>query len=106
MMQTIIERMNTLENRHSVYREPNPLWGKRCGVVVTGQHWRSADVANRLIEVFDLYGFESSASGVLSWQHEDDMDVELEDNNTDVVKREMREKKFVPIIDFLRAMGV
>lgn len=74
--------------------------------IVTGQHWRAAEVANRLIEVFDLYGFESSASGVLSWQAEDDMDVELEDNNIDAVKREMREERFAPVVNLLRAMGV
>ena len=106
LMQTIIERMNTLENRQTVYGEPNPLWGKKCGVVVTGQHWKSAEVANRLIEVFDLYGFEGSASGVLSWQAEDDMDVELEDNNTDTVKREIREERFAPVVNLLRAMGI
>jgi len=106
LMQTIIERMNTLENRHSVYGEDNPLWDKRCGVIVTGQHWKSAEVANRLIEVFSLYGFKSSASGVLSWQAEDDMNVELEDNNTDAVKREMREEKFMPIVNLLKAMDI
>jgi len=106
LMQTIIERMNTLENRHSVYGEDNPLWDKRCGVIVTGQHWKSAEVANRLIEVFNLYGFKSSASGVLSWQAEDDMDVELEDNNTDIVKLQMREERFAPVVNLIKAMNI
>jgi multimeric flavodoxin WrbA len=106
LMQTIIERMNTLENRHSVYGEDNPLWDKRCGVIVTGQHWKSAEVANRLIEVFNLYGFKSSASGVLSWQAEDNMDVELEDNNTDIVKLQMREERFAPVVNLIKAMNI
>lgn len=106
LMQTIIERMNTLENRHSVYGEDNPLWNKRCGVIVTGQHWKSTEVANRLIEVFNLYGFKSSASGVLSWQAENDMDVELEDNNTDIVKLQMREERFAPVVNLIKAMNI
>jgi len=106
LLQTLIERMNTLENRQTVYGEDNPLWGKRCGVVVTGQHWRADEVANRLVEVFDLYGFHTSPSCVLSWQHVSDMNEELEDNNVDVVKRELREDKFVPVTRLLSAMGL
>ena len=106
LMQTVIERMNTLENRHTVYGERNPLWGKRCGVVVTGQHWKSAEVANRLVEVFELYGFQTSPSCVLSWQAEGDMNVEGEDNNTDVVKRELREDGYRPVVNLLAAMGL
>lgn len=106
LLQTIIERMNTLENRHSVYGEANPLWGKRCGVVVTGQHWKSAEVANRLVEVFDLYGFHTSPSAVLAWQHVSDMDEELEDNNVDPFKLEMREESYAPVLRLLGAMGL
>lgn len=106
LMQTIIERMNTLENRHVVYGEPNPLWGKRCGVVVTGQHWRSVEVANRLVEVFDLYGFRTSPSCVLAWQAEGDMEVELEDNNVDRVRRELREDGYLPVVNLMAALGL
>lgn len=106
LLQTIIERMNTLENRHVVYGERNPLWGKKCGVVVTGQHWKSDEVANRLIEVFDLYGFDTSPSCVLSWQHVQDMNEELEDNNNGVVKLEMKEQKYVPVQTLLKNMGL
>lgn len=106
LMQTIIERMNTLENRHVVYGERNPLWGKRCGVVVTGQHWKAAEVANRLVEVFDLYGFDTSPSCVLAWQHVYDMNEELEDNNNQIVKLEMKEEKYAPVITLLKNMGM
>jgi multimeric flavodoxin WrbA len=106
LLQTIIERMNTLENRQTVYGEPNPLWGKRCGVIVTGQHWKSTEVANRLIEVFDLYGFSTSPSCVLSWQHTADMDEELEDNNVDELKRHLSEEKYRPALRLVGAMGL
>lgn len=106
LLQTIIERMNTLENRHTVYGEPNPLWGKRCGVIVTGQHWQSQEVANRLITVFDLYGFHTSPSCVLAWQAVSDMNVELEDNNVDEVKRTMNEERYAPVVNLLQAMRV
>jgi hypothetical protein len=82
------------------------LWGKRCGVIVTGQHWKSVEVANRLIEVFDLYGFDTSPSCTMSWQAESDMDVELEDNNIDTVKRELRDERYAPVFNLLNAMGV
>ena len=106
LLQMIIERMNTLENRHSVYGEPSPLWGKRCGVVVTGQHWKAEEVAQRLVEVFDLYGFHTSPSAVLAWQHVSDMDEELEDNNVDPFRREMREDRWIPVLNLLRALGM
>ena len=106
LLQTIIERMNTLENRHTVYGEPNPLHGKRCGIVVTGQHWKSAEVASRLIEVFGLYGFSTSPSCVMSWQNSADMNEELADNNTDPFKLKMREERYTPIFRLVAAMGL
>jgi len=106
LLQTIIERMNTLENRHSVYGEDNPLWGKRCGVVVTGQHWKSQEVASRLQEVFGLFGFDVSPHSVLSWQHVPDMDEELETNNTTVVKDDMRNEKYAGVRRLVSSLGL
>jgi len=104
LLQTIIERMNTLENRHTVYGEPNPLWGKRCGVMVTGQHWKSEDVAQRLVEVFDLYGFDTSPSHILSWQHTQDMNEELEDNNIESLKIDLRDERYARIVNFVKVL--
>jgi multimeric flavodoxin WrbA len=106
LLQTVIERMNTLENRHSVYGEPNPLRGKACGVVVTGQHWKSQEVASRLQEVFGLFSFEAPPSAVLSWQHVPDMDEELEVNNVDVVKEDMRDERYAPVRRLVTALGL
>ena len=106
LLQTIIERMNTLENRHTVYGEPNPLWGKRCGVIVTGQHWKSQEVANRLVEVFDLYGFDTSPSHVLSWQHTGDMNEELEDNNVEPLGLQMKQERYATVLRFLKVLGL
>ena len=82
------------------------MWGKACGVLVTGQHWKSEEVAQRLVEVFDLYGFDTSPSHVLSWQNVSDMNEELEDNNIDEIRRDMKEEKYVPVLQFLRVMGL
>ena len=68
LLQKIIERMNTLENRVSVYKEKSPLKGKRCGVIVTGQHYQSQQVAAKLLEVFSLMGFTSSLDEMFTWQ--------------------------------------
>ena len=106
LLQTIIERMNTLENRASVYGERNPLSGKKCGVIVTGQHWKSQDVASRLLEVFGLYGFDVDPQGMLSWQHVPDMNEEQEGNNTPEVARDMKDEKYSPVIRFVRSLGL
>ena len=68
LLQKIIERMNNLENRVSVYKEKSPLKGKRCGVIVTGQHYQSQQVAAKLLEVFSLMGFTSSLDEMFTWQ--------------------------------------
>ena len=104
LLQTIIERMNTIENRHSVYGERNPLTGKRCGVIVTGQHWKAQDVASRLVEVFGLYGFTTYPSDVLSWQHSSDMDEEQLDNNIDDLKLDMQDERYERILRFVKEM--
>lgn len=102
LLQTIIERMNTLENRASVYGEKNPLNGKRCGVIVTGQHWKAKEVAERLIEVFYLYGFYANPKSILYWQHSDDMDEEQLKNNAPIIASEMKGKNYEPIVNFIK----
>jgi multimeric flavodoxin WrbA len=104
LLQTIIERMNTLENRATVYGEPNPLRGKRCGVVVTGQHWKSQEVASRLVDVFSLYGFSIEPQHVLSWQHSTDMNEEQDDNNTPELKLLMKEDRYRPVLRFVESL--
>ena len=104
LLQTIIERMNTLENRATVYGEPNPLSGKRCGVIVTGQHWKSQDVGSRLIEMFGLYGFDANPSSVLSWQHVEDMNLEQEVNNTPELRQVMQDVRYTPVIQFVKSL--
>ena len=102
LLQTIIERMNTLENRAAVYGEKNPLNGKRCGVVVTGQHWKTQEVADRLVEVFSLYGFDTNSQSILSWQRSQDMDEEQLDNNVPFVLADMKEVRYAPILRFIQ----
>jgi len=101
LLQTIIERMNTLENRASVYGEKNPLNGKRCGVIITGQHWKAKEVAERLIEVFYLYGFSNNSNSILYWQRSNDMDEEQFENNAPIIAEEMKDDEYSPIIRFI-----
>lgn len=68
LLQKIIERMNNLENRVTVYKEKSPLQGKNCGVIVTGQHYQAQEVASRLLEVFSLMGFNTSLNAMFTWQ--------------------------------------
>lgn len=73
VMQKVIERLNTLENRVSVYGEASPVAGKRAGIVVAGQHYESQGVAARLQAVFAGIGFEAPLDGQLVWQRTTDL---------------------------------
>lgn len=76
LFQKIIERMNTFENRHSVYGEKNPLSGKKAGIIVVGQHYQSQKVAANLSEIMSLIGFNCSNSSIFSWQKSHNMNEE------------------------------
>jgi len=81
LMQKIIERMDTYENRHSSFGEENPLKNKFCGVVVTGQHYQTQKVAENLQNVMRFFGFQVPNDGALVWQKTLDMNLEQDENN-------------------------
>ena len=82
LFQTIIERMNTLENRQVVYNEPNPLKGKTTGVIVTGHHYMAQQVASRCLETLGFFGFTVNPESMFTWQRTLDMNHEqVGDNN-------------------------
>jgi multimeric flavodoxin WrbA len=87
LMQTIIERLNTLENRRTVYGEPNPVMGKNCGVIVTGQHYMTQQIAIRCLEVFEFIGFTANPEAVFTWQKTMDADLEQVGNNNADIKQ-------------------
>ena len=86
LMQNIIERMNTLENRHSGYGEKNPLENKICGVIVTGLHYQVQRVGEHLQEVFRTMGMKSPINGILAWQRTMDMSFEHPDNDLKYIR--------------------
>lgn len=69
LAQTIIERMDTLENRGSGWGEPYPMEGKRLGVVAGGLHWKTGAVAQHLVEVFRWFHFDTRPDAALVWQY-------------------------------------
>lgn len=83
LMQTIIERMNTLENRVSVFKEKSPLEGKKCGIIAVGQHYKAQEVAEHLMEVMELIGFEVPPNAMFIWQKTLDINKEQENNSND-----------------------
>lgn len=91
VLQRMIERMNTLENRATSYGEPYPLLGKKLGVVVTGLHWRAAQVADRLLETLRWWGFatQPGSANALVWQRTQDVTFEHPDNDRPYVERWM-----------------
>lgn len=76
LAQTIIERMDTLENRGSSYGEPYPMEGKRLGVIAAGLHWKTGSVAQHLTEVFRWFHFTVPDEGALAWQYTKDTSYE------------------------------
>ena len=89
VLQRVIERMNTLENRGSAYGEPYPLRGKKLGVVVTGLHWKAAKVASDLLDTLRWWGFSTQPgmSNALVWQRTMDAEFEHPDNDKPYVER-------------------
>ena len=107
LMQKIIERMNTLENQQTVYGEKNPLADKKCGVVVTGQHYKAQQVAEHLITQFGWFGFNVDPSYMLTWQKSQDIHQEQEDDNNDPLEAYLKSKEGkVQVENFLSFMEI
>ena len=85
LMQKIIERMNTLENRVNVFGEKNPLEGKKCGVVVTGHHYEAPKVAEHLLTQFSWFGLDSRPGQLLTWQKSQNIHEEQKDDNNEAL---------------------
>ena len=85
LMQKIIERMNTLENRVTIYNENNFLEGKKCGVVVTGHHYEAPKVAEHLLTQFSWFGLDSRPGQLLTWQKSQNIHEEQEDDNNEAL---------------------
>ena len=90
LMQRIIERMDTLENRAVSWGERNPLKGKVAGIVVGGLHWKTGSVADHLVQVFGLLGFTVPPGGRLAWQRSQDMNFEHPDPDKPYAERWLR----------------
>jgi multimeric flavodoxin WrbA len=104
LLQRVIERMNTLENRVSVYGETSPLSGKIAGVIVSGQHWKSQQVASHLIEVFSYMGFTTGPECSLSWQRTWDKNEEQLNSNDVHVLEDLQNDNFGPLRDFVSCL--
>lgn len=76
LLQKIIERMNTLENRGSVWNEKFPMEGKRLGVIVAGLNWKSVNTAQHLLETFRWWKFDVDPEAALVWQYTRDLNYE------------------------------
>ncbi len=108
VLQKMIERMNTLENRHSVYGEPNPLAGKKAAFIVTGAHYQTQEVFARLVEVFEQLGFTTlSGYGGLSWQRYQNRSSEQDGSNTPYLWKYLQtEEAMVQLESLLKFLGI
>lgn len=89
VLQRMIERMNTLENQGSVYKQGFPMRGKKLGVVVTGLNWRTGKVATDLLDTLRWWGFatQPGTANALAWQRSSDVNFEHPDNDMPYVQR-------------------
>ena len=76
LCQKIIERMDTLENRGSFWKEGFPMAGKRLGVIVGGLNWKTTTIAQHLMETFRWWKFEVDPQASLVWQFTRDVNYE------------------------------
>lgn len=81
LLQKIIERLNTLENRASVLNEPNPLRNTKLGVVVTGHNAKAQEVASHLLEMFSWLGFNTHTLARFVYQKSDSLISEVPDSS-------------------------
>lgn len=88
-LQRVIERMNTLENQGSVYKQGFPMRGKKLGVVVTGLNWKTGQVATNLLETLRWWGFatQPGTDSALAWQRSPNVNFEHPDNDMPYVER-------------------
>jgi multimeric flavodoxin WrbA len=70
--QTLIERLNWIENRHTTLEEDNIVKGKVAGIVVVGQNWNGTQVLDTQKKVLEFYGFEVPDELTFNWQYTDD----------------------------------
>jgi multimeric flavodoxin WrbA len=101
LMQTILERMDTLENRAASWGERNPLCGKKAGVVVAGLHWKTGDVASHLMQVLGWYGFTVEPEAHLVWQRSNNPCFEHNGPDKPSVERWLRTSEGVLAVDRL-----
>ncbi len=86
--QNVIERMNTLENRGASLGEPYPMRGKRLGVIATGLHWKTAQVAKNLVDTLKWWGFATADdASALAWQRSADPFFEHPNSDTPFVEK-------------------
>ena len=76
LCQKIIERMDTLENRGSFWKEGFPMAGKRLGVIVGGLNWKTTTIAQHLMETFRWWKFDVDPQASLVWQFTRDVNYE------------------------------
>ena len=70
--QTLIERLNWIENRHTTLKENNIIEGKVAGLIVVGQNWNGSQVLDTQKKVLTFYGFEVPDQLTFNWQYTDD----------------------------------
>lgn len=100
VMQNIIERMDTLENRGASWGERYPLQGKKCGVIVAGLNWKSGVVAAHLQDVFRWFKFTvPQSNGALVWQRTNDVHFEQPGSNKPFCEAWLRSPEGLAAVD-------
>ncbi len=78
--QTLIERLNWIENRHTTLEGDNIIEGKAAGLVIVGQNWNGSQVLDTQKKVLSFYGFEVPDQLTFNWQYTEDAKDESEES--------------------------
>jgi multimeric flavodoxin WrbA len=76
VLQRVIERLNTFENRKTVYNEESPCLNKKCGIIVIGHNYKADEVCSHLAEVFRWFDFIVPNEGQFYWTGSSDINSE------------------------------
>lgn len=76
--QTLIERLNWIENRHTTLEGDNIIEGKVAGLIVVGQNWNGSQVIDTQKKVLSFYGFEVPEQLTFNWQYTDNSNDETQ----------------------------
>jgi hypothetical protein len=91
--QNLIERLNWVENRHTVHNESNIVKDIESGYICTGHNWNGSNVVDLQKQVHSFYGFKPNDDIYWNWQYTKDINDESQKSYKDSYKKFIKDTK-------------